>query len=455
MHRPSALMSSTTMISPVAAPLMPDSPYYPAAVPTPPPSASPADLPPIPELSNYGRHLTLDDGPPSPASPKKQKDALPAYLEPTPQVYELNATSKIRPQLFHLLSPPLVSFPARRATAPALTHSHQHPSIYSPLPRRSHSQSVDYIRSTVTSTTSATLSTGSSITDIGRYPSTPSSSASSSPTTLHQQYHRPNNSTNQQQQQHFSNTKKRKIHNQATPISTTHSVSSSAPLFPFQGQDSCTSPTLAAACASAANLHTSPSSVAASTLSSPSSPSPATTQQAASGGDLEHSRRKPDDDKKQVDQSMFLTKNAHIKRPRNAWIHFRCHYGQALKTQDPTLRAEEISKRASRRWSLLSENEKRPWHQLAEQEKQAHKEAFPEYRYCPKRATTVTATIHPPAPPPPSQPVTTQSSSVTPSTPPSASSVPPVAASHQGLYRLPRLSNDMDTSRIQKKLKKM
>ncbi|CAO3692064.1 unnamed protein product [Rhizopus stolonifer] len=45
-----------------------------------------------------------------------------------------------------------------------------------------------------------------------------------------------------------------------------------------------------------------------------------------------------------VDQSMFLTKNAHIKRPRNAWIHFRCHYGQALKIQDPTLRAEEISK---------------------------------------------------------------------------------------------------------------
>ncbi|KAF7728255.1 hypothetical protein EC973_006429 [Apophysomyces ossiformis] len=45
-----------------------------------------------------------------------------------------------------------------------------------------------------------------------------------------------------------------------------------------------------------------------------------------------------------VDHNMFLTKNAHIKRPRNAWIHFRCHYGQALKTQDPTLRADEISK---------------------------------------------------------------------------------------------------------------
>ncbi|KAL9556696.1 hypothetical protein MBANPS3_001747 [Mucor bainieri] len=89
-----------------------------------------------------------------------------------------------------------------------------------------------------------------------------------------------------------------------------------------------------------------------------------------------------------ADQRMFLTKNAHIKRPRNAWIHFRCHYGQALKSQDPTLRAEEISKRASRRWARLSENEKKPWHDLAEQDKQAHKAAFPEYRYCPRRSNT-------------------------------------------------------------------
>ncbi|KAI9285499.1 hypothetical protein BC943DRAFT_337223 [Umbelopsis sp. AD052] len=42
--------------------------------------------------------------------------------------------------------------------------------------------------------------------------------------------------------------------------------------------------------------------------------------------------------------SSFIDKNAHIKRPRNAWIHFRCHYGQALKAQDPTLRTDEISK---------------------------------------------------------------------------------------------------------------
>lgn len=439
MHRPSALMSSTTMISPVVAPLMPDSPYYPSAVPTPPPSASPADLAPIPELSKYGRHLALDDGPPSPASPKKQKDALPAYLEPTPQIYELNATSKIRPQLFHVLSPPLVSFPTRRATAPALTH----PSIYSPLPRRSHSQSLDYIRSSASTATTATTTT-SSTTDIGRYPSTPTSSASSSPTTVHQPYNRSSNNTIRQQPISNSTTKKRKFYNNQASSISTHSVSTSAaPLFTFEGQDPCTSPILAAACASAANLHTSPSSVAASTLSSPSSPSSVTNP--SSNDYLKH-----EDDKKQVDQSMFLTKNAHIKRPRNAWIHFRCHYGQALKTQDPTLRAEEISKRASRRWSLLSENEKRPWHQLAEQEKQAHKVAFPEYRYCPKRATTVTATIHPtPPPPPPPGPTVSQIPTTV------APSSVHLTASHQGLYRLARLSNEVDASKIQKKLKKM
>jgi hypothetical protein len=47
------------MLSPVAPPLMTDNPYYPSTVPTPPPSASPADLPPIPEMTSFGRHLTL------------------------------------------------------------------------------------------------------------------------------------------------------------------------------------------------------------------------------------------------------------------------------------------------------------------------------------------------------------------------------------------------------------
>jgi hypothetical protein len=81
---------------------------------------------------------------------------------------------------------------------------------------------------------------------------------------------------------------------------------------------------------------------------------------------------------------------------------------------------------------LLSENEKRPWHQLAEQEKQAHKEAFPEYRYCPKRTTTVTTTInHPP----------TTSTTIAPVHP------------HSPQYHL-HASNDLNSSRLLKKTKK-
>ncbi|ORZ11871.1 hypothetical protein BCR42DRAFT_453823 [Absidia repens] len=403
MHQTSAVMAST-IVSPVADPSMTDAPYYPSTVLTPPPSVSPIDLPPIPKLSSHGHHS--NGNPPSPTSPKKQKGALPAYLEPSPRGYEFNATSKIRPQLFHLVAPPLISFSTRRATAPTLTHSHQQQSsaISSSLPRRSHSQSMDSIRPHIVAPTSGGYP-GMMMTT--QYLSTsPNSSATFSPTTVHQQHI----STNKSHQKRQNISKKRKLYNDMPPsvssselITTTSSSSS-----PFQGQDPCNSPTLAAACASAAKLHTSMSSSSSST----SSPT--------------HS----DDDKKQgVDQSMFLTKNAHIKRPRNAWIHFRCHYGQALKSQDPTLRAEEISKRASRRWSMLSENEKRPWHQLAEQEKQAHKEAFPEYRYCPKRATTVTATINQPT-----SPVTYTNATHSPTSP----------TSQHGSFRLPRLLSDQE-----------
>lgn len=148
-------------------------------------------------------------------------------------------------------------------------------------------------------------------------------------------------------------------------------------------QSSPMSPTMAAASASAAAsaAHRHPGSQVAASLLKAIQPDDEEVDIAVAFADCYSNSRN------NVDQSMFLTKNAHIKRPRNAWIHFRCHYGQALKIQDPTLRAEEISKRASRRWSQLSENEKKPWHGLAEQEKLAHREAFPEYRYCPRRAT--------------------------------------------------------------------
>lgn len=247
--------------------------------------------------------LIVDDGPLSPASPQKQKGTLPAYLEPTPQVNQLmSSTFKIRPQLFHLLAPPLVTFPARRATAPTLTHHHS--SLYSSLPpRRSHSQSMDPIRSTTI------------IDNAPPYLSSPST------TTLHQPHHHHHYRSNTNNQSLHHTVKKRKS------CHSTPSTNPSAPLYPFQGQDLCTSPTLAAACASAANMHPSTSSASSlgsvSTSASPSSsPSSITTPSDITHQDHPHHiRSKSDEDKKQMDQSMFLTKNAHIKRPRNAWIH--------------------------------------------------------------------------------------------------------------------------------------
>ncbi|ORX62378.1 hypothetical protein DM01DRAFT_1404033 [Hesseltinella vesiculosa] len=332
---------ASTMVSPLTvtdpAPSSTMTAYtFSGTTPTPPNSASPMDLPPLPGVQHRLSDARLVH-PPSPSSPNKSS-CLPAYLEPQPLSEPSSSAmlKHIRPQFYHALAPPLIPFTARRATAPTLGDHSPLPSIEGP--RRSASQSLDPVL-----LPQKRPSTSSPMFD--RYPNTPSTSASTSPV-----------------QSPLRQT-----------LPSTHPSTSvvSSSLSPFEGQDPSTSPTLAAACASAANLHTS-------------------THPPANHPYYYHHHRS-DDEKKIVDQSMFLTKNAHIKRPRNAWIHFRCHYGQALKTQDPSLRAEEISKRASRRWSLLSENEKRPWHQLAEQEKLAHKEAFPEYRYCPKRSNSTSS----------------------------------------------------------------
>lgn len=46
---------------------------------------------------------------------------------------------------------------------------------------------------------------------------------------------------------------------------------------------------------------------------------------------------------------------------------------------------------ASSYWARLTNKQKKPWHVMAEQEKLAHQEAFPYYRYRPKRASLKSA----------------------------------------------------------------
>ncbi|KAI8333821.1 hypothetical protein BC941DRAFT_515821 [Chlamydoabsidia padenii] len=62
-------------------------------------------------------------------------------------------------------------------------------------------------------------------------------------------------------------------------------------------------------------------------------------------------------------QHNFITKNSHIKRPRNT-------------TRKPTIRTKDISKHISDYWARLSSKQEIPWHVLAEHEKLAHQEAF-------------------------------------------------------------------------------
>ncbi|KAL0083745.1 hypothetical protein J3Q64DRAFT_1748966 [Phycomyces blakesleeanus] len=331
--------SSTTALSTYAADSMsPQSnkPYslnvrYPAH--TPPPSTSPIELPPILDMCDP---FTVDR-PPSPTSPSmtKRDDFLfslpspPAFLEPAPQ---LNSHASF-------VFPP---FKEALESIQLQNQYYQYQGVHMPIPRCSSHQAF--------APTQSNPATGDSEGEDprdGRSYSPTSSSTTSSMSTI------------------------------SGPISRRLPIS----------------PTMAAASASAASAahHRSGSLVTdtlvnALRLTTPdnheplvvdlSSPSYTRVSFMVHGNPVS------------MDQSMFLTKNAHIKRPRNAWIHFRCHYGQALKSQDPTLRAEEISKRASRRWAKLTEREKKPWHDLAEQEKQAHKEAFPEYRYSPKRGLT-------------------------------------------------------------------
>ncbi|KAI8877173.1 hypothetical protein K501DRAFT_230672 [Backusella circina FSU 941] len=331
-------------------------------VSTPPPSASPVELAPIIDMCDL-----IDGRPPSPDSPK-QKLHFGAHHEqfrslPFPQPkYNFISPSRSPP-------PFLEPTPQLDLDSPNLL-----PSLFKPLQASQisfNNQSPNHKRKKHSDATTTVLQT----------PTTPRRSS-------------PQIITGKEMSRSIKSTTPPLNYNDNQPI-------------PSENTQCPMSPTMAAASASAAALaaHQHPGShIAESLLKAvsgsqkhkalnlddlPSNPNFLEDDEVYTF--LTNSDEKERNDTKKtnpIDQSMFLTKNAHIKRPRNAWIHFRCHYGQALKIQDPSLRAEGISKCASRRWARLSENEKKPWHSLAEQEKLAHREAFPEYRYCPRRTNS-------------------------------------------------------------------
>lgn len=84
---------------------------------------------------------------------------------------------------------------------------------------------------------------------------------------------------------------------------------------------------------------------------------------------------------------------AHVRRPRNSFIIFRCKYSREhTKSQLPdtpvvndTIAAKSLSKRASEAWSKLTQEEKKVFEDMASLEKEEHARKNPDYRFKPKK----------------------------------------------------------------------
>ena len=83
----------------------------------------------------------------------------------------------------------------------------------------------------------------------------------------------------------------------------------------------------------------------------------------------------------------------HIRRPRNAFILFRCDFVAQKKipaSVEPDHR--NISRIVGRIWRAMSDEDRRPWIEEAKREREKHKRLYPQYRYSPSSAATAAAT---------------------------------------------------------------
>jgi hypothetical protein len=83
----------------------------------------------------------------------------------------------------------------------------------------------------------------------------------------------------------------------------------------------------------------------------------------------------------------------HIRRPRNAFILFRCDFVAQKKipaSVEPDHR--NISRIVGRIWKAMSDEDRRPWIEEAKREREKHKRLYPQYRYSPASASTAAAT---------------------------------------------------------------
>ncbi|KAJ7165274.1 hypothetical protein C8R46DRAFT_833477, partial [Mycena filopes] len=71
-----------------------------------------------------------------------------------------------------------------------------------------------------------------------------------------------------------------------------------------------------------------------------------------------------------------------IRRPRNAFILFRCHYLRVKQRVSHQLYSQSnVSRGASAAWRSMGDAERLPYFRLAHAEKEAHALYYPHYRY--------------------------------------------------------------------------
>lgn len=76
--------------------------------------------------------------------------------------------------------------------------------------------------------------------------------------------------------------------------------------------------------------------------------------------------------------------DGHVRRPRNAFILFRCWFVQnRLLGKDVESDHRKISKIVGRVWNSLSKEDKAHWEKQAREEKERHRQLYPDYRYSP------------------------------------------------------------------------
>ncbi|KAJ3413400.1 hypothetical protein HDV05_008111 [Chytridiales sp. JEL 0842] len=78
-----------------------------------------------------------------------------------------------------------------------------------------------------------------------------------------------------------------------------------------------------------------------------------------------------------------VSKDGHIKRPRNAFIIFRNHYQPTLikSINNSHLSSKDFSDNIGRIWKSLSKEEREPYEEMARQEREAHKRMYPDFQY--------------------------------------------------------------------------